>query len=145
MTGEAGPDLKANKQVVQAFWDAFSAMRFDDALGLLAADATWWIAGATDISGDYSKQQFTELATGIAENSEAGIQVTLTNMTAEEDRVAAEAVSHGRMKSGKVYNNRYHLQHVLRGGRIVAVREYLDTQHVQEVFGNDPGAEGQAG
>jgi uncharacterized protein len=130
--------LEANKAVVRKFWRAFSASRFDEALDLLDADATWWVAGTTDISGTYTKPQFSELVTGIAEGTDGGIQVTPTNFTAEGDRVAMEAESYGRLKNGKLYNNLYHFQHVLRDGKLVAIREYLDTQHVQDVFGADP-------
>ncbi|MEQ9005427.1 MAG: nuclear transport factor 2 family protein [Pseudomonadales bacterium] len=129
--------LEANKAVVLAFWKAFSESRFDAALELLDADATWWVAGTTDISGTYTKAQFTELVMGVAEGTDGGIQVTPTNLTAEGDRVAMEAESYGRMKSGKIYNNFYHFQHVLRDGKLITVREYLDTQHVQDVFGAD--------
>jgi uncharacterized protein len=129
--------LEANKAVVRKFWEAFSASRFDEALDLLDSDATWWVAGTTDISGTYSKQQFSELVTGIAEGTDGGIQVKPTNLTAEGDRVAMEAESYGQLKNGKIYNNLYHLQHVLRDAKLVAIREYLDTQHVQDVFGSN--------
>ena len=132
--------LEANKALVRRFWGAFSASRFADALDLLHADATWWVAGATDISGTYTKQQFSELVTGIAEGTDGGIQVTPSNLTAEGDRVAMEAESFGRLKNGKVYNNLYHFQHVVRDGKLVAIREYLDTQHVQDIFGADASA-----
>jgi uncharacterized protein len=127
--------LEANKAVVLEFWKAFSASRFAEALDLLDADATWWVAGTTDISGTYGKQQFTELVMGIADGTVDGIQVKPSALTAEGDRVAMEGESYGRLKNGKVYNNFYHFQHVLRDGKLVAVREYLDTQHVQDVFG----------
>ena len=133
--------LEANKAVVRQFWEAFSESRFDDALALLDPSATWWVTGNTDISGTYSKQQFGELAAGIGEGTDGGIRVTPSVITAEGDRVAMEAESYGRLKNGKIYNNFYHIQHVLRDGKLVAIREYMDTQHVQEVFGADPQAE----
>ena len=135
--GSQTNNLESNKQTVRQFWQAFSESRFEDALDLLDENATWWIAGTTDISGTYSKQQFAELVAGIAEGAPNGIRVTPKDITAEEDRVAMEAESYGEMSSGKVYNNYYHLQHVVRGGKLLAVREYLDTQHVQDVFGTD--------
>ena len=45
--------------------------------------------------------------------------------------------SFSELANGKVYNNLYNFQHVVRDGKIVAVREYLDTQHVQDIFGAD--------
>jgi len=128
-------DLETNKAVVKRFWQAFSASRFDDALALLAADATWWVAGATDISGSYTKAECTRLVAGVSEGSEGGIQVTPTQLTAEGDRVSMEATSYGPMKNGKECRNIYHFMHELRDGTICAVREYMDTEHVTEVFG----------
>jgi ketosteroid isomerase-like protein len=40
-----------------------------------------------------------------------------------------------------VYNNLYHLRLTIRDGKIAAVREYLDTQHVFETwYAPDPAA-----
>ncbi len=124
-----------NKKIVQHFWEAFSASRFDEALALLSEDATWWVAGTTNISGTYTKTQFADLVAGVSEGTEGGIQVTPKHMTAEEDRVSMEATSYGLMKDGKEYKNIYHFMHDLRDGRICAVREYMDTEHVTEIFG----------
>jgi ketosteroid isomerase-like protein len=128
--------IEENKAVVAQFWQHFSNSDFDAALALLSDDATWWIAGTTDISGTYSKAEFAALAKGIGENTENGIEVKALRVTAEDDRVAVEAESYGKLKNGKVYNNFYHLQHVVRDGKLTEIKEYLDTQHVQDVFGN---------
>ena len=128
--------LAANKQTVTDFWRAFSESRFEDALARLADDASWWVSGTTSLSGTYSKRAFSELVAGVTENTEQGVQIEPGHLTAEEDRVAMEATSHGLVKNGKTYRNRYHFLHVLRDGEIVEVREYMDTEHVTEVFGN---------
>jgi ketosteroid isomerase-like protein len=33
-----------------------------------------------------------------------------------------------------VYDNRYHFLMIVRGGRVVSVREYMDSEHVADVF-----------
>ena len=124
-----------NKKLVTDFWAAFSASRFDDALALLADDATWRVMGQTSISRTYSKAEFAALVHGISASTVSGIQVTPTLLTAEADRVAMEAESLGPMKDGKVYRNQYHFLHILENGRIRTVREYLDTEHVTQIFG----------
>lgn len=128
-------NLEDNKSLVKQFWVAFSESRFDDALALLSDDATWWVAGNTDLSGTYSKSEFGQLVAGVGESAEAGIEVKPTLLTAEDDRVSMEATSYGMMKNGKLYQNIYHFMHIVRDGKILAVREYLDTEHVTEVFG----------
>ena len=129
-------DLEKNKAVVRQFWEAFSESRLDDALNLLSDDASWWVAGSTDISGTYTKEGFRELASGAADGTVNGIQVTPTLMTAEGDRVSMEATSYGQMNDGKEYKNIYHFMHELSEGHITAVREYMDTEHVTEIFGS---------
>lgn len=125
-----------NKILVTRFWEAFSESRFDDALAMLTDDATWWVAGKTDISGTYSKAEFAELVGQIGSSAPQGIRVSLTQLTAEDDRVSIEAKSYGEINNGKTYCNDYHFMMVCRDGKIAAVREYLDTEHVTEVFGS---------
>jgi hypothetical protein len=48
--------------------------------------------------------------------------------------VALEVESYGKLKNGRIYNQQYHTLMVIRDGKISAVREYLDTQHVFEVW-----------
>ena len=50
-------------------------------------------------------------------------------MIAEGEKVAVELESYGELRSGRVYNNEYHMLLTTRGGKISAVREYHDTQH----------------
>ena len=128
-------DLSTNKQIVKDFWKAFSNSDVETAMSLMHEDGTWWIQGDTDISGIYTKTQYTALVNGVGDNTENGIQVTFKEMTAEDNRVAVEAESYGVLKNGKIYQNTLHLQHVIVDGKLMAVREYLDTRHVQETFG----------
>jgi ketosteroid isomerase-like protein len=60
--------------------------------------------------------------------------MTVKGMVAEGDRVAVEAESHGELANGRVYRQSYHFLFEFRGGRISAVREYLDTQHAHAVW-----------
>ena len=55
-------------------------------------------------------------------------------MTAEGERVALEAESHGTHKSGKKYNNHYHFLFRIRDGKIAEIREYADTAHARDVL-----------
>ena len=65
-----------------------------------------------------------------------GIDFTVHALTAEGDRVAAEVESHAPLVSGTTYNNHYHMLFEIRDGRIQVVKEYADTAHAREVFGN---------
>ena len=133
--GTAETGLATNKQIVMDFWKAFSNSDVETAMSLMHNEGTWWIQGDTAISGVYTKAQYTDLVNGVGENTENGIQVTFKEITAEDNRVAVEAESYGVLKNGKIYQNTLHLQHVIVDGKLMAVREYLDTRHVQETFG----------
>ena len=76
------------------------------------------------------------MVAGVGEGAEAGIEVKPSLLTAEDDRVSMEATSYGKMKNGKLYQNIYHFMHIVRDGKIHTVREYMDTEHVTEVFGD---------
>jgi ketosteroid isomerase-like protein len=124
-----------NKALVTRFWEAFSASRFDEAVDMLSDDATWWVAGTTALSGTYSKAEFAKLLGDVTGSAPKGITVTPKQLTAEDDRVSVEAESYAEINNGKTYRNIYHFMIVCRDGKIAAVREYLDTEHVTEVFG----------
>jgi hypothetical protein len=56
-------------------------------------------------------------------------------MTAEDDRVSVESETYGVITAtGKVYNNTYHYLFTIRDSKIVSVREYMDTEHIQDVL-----------
>ena len=124
-----------NKALVTQFWETFSAGDYPGAAAMLSDDATWWVAGSTDLSGTYTKPEFVALLGQVTPMAPKGLTVTPNLLTAEDDRVSVEAVSHGEITNGKTYKNIYHFMMVCRDGKICAVREYLDTEHVTDVFG----------
>ena len=129
--------LEANKQIVLDYFENISAGNFDAALALLADTATWWVAGKPDkflLAGTRSKEQFAEMLQGIGAAMPKGVHVTPKGITAEGDRVALEAETHGETANGKRYSNQYHYLCEVRGGKIQTVREYLDTMHAKEVL-----------
>ncbi len=100
-------------------------------------DAAWsLIARAADYpyEADYTKASYRRLVEGSGAEFPTGLRFTITGTTAERDRVAVEAESYGYHRSGALYNNRYHLMVLLAGGKIVRVREYLDSGHAAEVL-----------
>ena len=65
----------------------------------------------------------------------SGLKMTLKgNGVAEGDKLSLEAESLGHLNNGRTYNQHYHFLIEFRGGKICAVREYLDTQHAYNVW-----------
>ena len=69
-----------------------------------------------------------------SEFDESGLKIDILGVTAQDERVAVEAVSNGRLRDGQVYNNHYHFMFELRDGKIAAIREYNDTHHTRTIW-----------
>lgn len=126
--------IEDNKALVTKFWQVFSAGKYDEVLAMLAEDATWWVAGTTLLSNTYSKSEFAALLGQVTPQAPKGLSVTPTALCAEGERVSVEAVSYGEITNGRVYKNEYHFMMVIRNGKFVSIREYLDTEHVTATF-----------
>lgn len=125
--------IEENKNLARQFIGRLTANDIVGALDLLADDATWWIAGKTDqmpAAGQYSKERIARLLRNMASQLPNGLKMTVKNLIAEDDKIALEAESYGELQNGRVYNQQYHFLLTVRDGRIKAIKEYLDTQHV---------------
>jgi len=124
--------VSENKQIVTEYFSHLSAGRREQALEMLGEDATWWAPGF----GVMRKAQFATMMVYMDKIIRGSIQLTLKRITAEDDRVAAEAESDADVVNGKHYHNTYHILVVIRGGKIREVKEYHDTKYASEVFGD---------
>ncbi len=124
--------ISENKQTATEFFGHFSAGRREQALAMLAEDATWWAPGV----GVMNKTQFAGVMAYIQKIANGPIALTLKRMTAEDDRVAVEAESDADLVNGKHYHNTYHFLVVIRDGKIREVKEYNDTRYATETFGD---------
>jgi uncharacterized protein len=125
------------KQTAAEFYARFSAGDVPGALDLLAADATWWIAGTPELfppAGQYTKEQIAELFARMTGRLTDGLSMTVKHAIAEGDLVALEVESHGQLTNGRVYHNQYHTLMRISAGQIHQVREYSDTQHAYSVW-----------
>jgi ketosteroid isomerase-like protein len=129
-----------NKATAHRFFELFSASDIDGVLALMTDDATWRIPGRKELTptaGVYSKERIGRLFRRMLDNLDGGLHMTVLSSIAEGDRVALEVVSSGDLKNGRLYRQEYHFLMEFRGGKISAVREYLDTQHAHEVWIRD--------
>ncbi|OFV87839.1 MAG: hypothetical protein A3J75_05790 [Acidobacteria bacterium RBG_16_68_9] len=93
-----------------------------------------WTAGTLPISGRFTKAQAIQGMDQILSLFPEGLTFTVTGITAEGERVAIEAESHGRHVSGKTYHNQYHFLMIVRNGKVAEFKEYLDTMHANDVL-----------
>ena len=129
-------DRSDPKAVVRDFLATFSRGDVDGVLAAMADDATWWVSGSLEgMSDTYDKARFGPLLRGAtALYVEGALRITPTGMIAEGDKVAVEAEGHATMTSGRVYAPRYHFLFEIADGKVLRVREYMDTMHAWETF-----------
>ena len=119
----------SNKETALRFVESMSVGQMD--LSLLTDDVQWWVPGR----GTMSKADFLDLAGTFQSLVKDRISLTVHGVTAEGDRVAVEAESHGELKNGKIYNNTYHFLFVFRDGKICLSKEYNDSAHAAWAMG----------
>lgn len=123
-----------SEAIVRKFMEVFSSGDTAGVLDLMDPDGTWWVAGTMPISGTYTREEFGKLLSGVSETCEGPIVLIPREFTIDGDRVAVETESRARTLSGRVYNNLYHFLFVLKGDKVLRVKEYLDTMHTNAVL-----------
>ena len=126
----------ANKALVRQFYELMNARRFEEMWALFSEDGLWGGGGTPPPFQAPVSQMATIIVDPMPIFVTGGIDFTLHDMIAEDDRVAAEVESHAELTTGAVYNNHYHMLFRVRDGKITEVREYGDTLHSHQVFGD---------
>ena len=136
-----------NRRLAQAFFEALSRSDVAAIADAYDDEGSCWTSGRTLISGTLGKEQIRAGAGAVLAAFPEGLAFTIHAMTAEGERVAVEAESSGRHASGAVYNNHYHFLLEFRRGKLLRLKEYMDTELVTEVLcgGQRPATEAGAG
>ena len=125
-----------NKAVVEEFYRLLNDRSFEAMWELFSDDARWG-GGRFDTEGFASIDRMKAIMVDpMPIFVDGGIAFTVHALTAEGDRVAAEVESHAPLVNGKVYNNHYHMLFEIRDGKIAVVKEYADTAHARDIFGD---------
>jgi ketosteroid isomerase-like protein len=120
------------EQVLRAYLDALVAGDLDRIAASFAEDATWSLHGDLPLSGTKrGRAAVMDFLVGAGALFAPGTQsFTFGEVTVQDDRAVLEWNVRGvGAATGKPYDNDYCGVFVIRDGRIVAVREYLDTGH----------------
>jgi ketosteroid isomerase-like protein len=125
---------ESNKAMVAAFFDAMNSGDVDFIVNAYAADGCLQTMGETLISGVFSRDQIAASAGGIFDVFPEGLTFQLLSMVAEGEKVAVEATSKGKHISGQTYSNNYHFLFEFREGKLMRLKEYLDTERVTDIL-----------
>lgn len=129
--------IAGNKAVASEFFARLSAWDITGALGLMTDDGTWWLSGKRETlatAGVYDQAKLTRLFETMQSRLKGPLVMTIKSSIGEGDKVAMEAESLGELTNGRTYRQQYHFLMEFRDGKIHAVKEYLDTQHVYNVW-----------
>ncbi|HSV46458.1 MAG TPA: nuclear transport factor 2 family protein [Ramlibacter sp.] len=124
--------IEQNKDVVVRFTRLIEQGDVDGALALTSEDCTFW----HPLSGETGKVQTGAVMKQMLPAMSA-FRSEISSVTAEDDRVSLEVEVHATAPGGKPYHNRYHFMYVVRDGKIMASREYLDTAPVLQAFSQE--------
>lgn len=117
---------EANKALARAYFAAVTAGELPDEL--LTPDMTAW----TTTQGVMDKAAYQGLIRLLARMCAQPLAFTVDSLTAEEDRVVAEARSTGVLVDGEPYANTYIFVFRIRDGRLSAIAEHFNALVVQE-------------
>jgi hypothetical protein len=122
-----------NKKITEDFFEALSAGS-EKYLDFYTDDSIIWTAGNNAIGGTRTKEEVVSFAQNILAAFPTGIKFNITGMTAEEDRVAVEIDGEAVHASGETYNNQYHFLLIIKDGKILELKEYMDTQLAAKIL-----------
>jgi ketosteroid isomerase-like protein len=122
-----------NKHIAENYLKALGAGDMDTIRNLLADDAQWIVPqdpSLSPVAGAHDRADLLKLIGNFKRRIPNGVTFTVIGMTAEGERVAVEATSQADTVVGP-FHNQYHFLFVIRQGKIVIGKEYLDSLLMQ--------------
>jgi uncharacterized protein len=109
-----------NYQIARDYFAAVTAGALPD--DMLTPDMTGWIT----TQGTMDKAAYQRLVKMLGKMCAGPLSFTVNALTADEDRVVAEAVSHAVLINGETYSNTYVFIFRIRDGKIASVAEHYN-------------------
>ena len=122
-----------NKKITKEFFRALSTGS-DQYLDFYTNESIIWTAGGNAIGGTRTKKEVVSFAQNILSAFPTGITFNITGLTAEDERVAVEISGEAIHASGETYNNQYHFLLRIKNGKILELKEYMDTQLAAKIL-----------
>ena len=135
----------ANEQAVLDFFAALSTGDLDVLVPHLHEDASWEPM-LKDIPGAGRHHPRDQIINGFLAPIRGAFRpgdpkVHVDVLVSDGDRVMVESHSTGQRADGKPYENRYAWAFELRGGKVLNIREYMDSLYVAKFFDMLPAAD----
>jgi NADPH:quinone reductase-like Zn-dependent oxidoreductase/ketosteroid isomerase-like protein len=133
------PVMNDPKTVVTRYVEAVAAGDLPTIRASFAPDVVWTYPGDLPLSGDWKGRdlvvdEFLGAAAGNLFAPGTPVTIELVNVIADGEQVFAEWTAQATARAGGAYSNKCAGVFTVRDGLIVAVREYLDTDHARRVL-----------
>jgi NADPH:quinone reductase-like Zn-dependent oxidoreductase/ketosteroid isomerase-like protein len=133
------PLMTDAKTVVTRYVEAVAAGDLPTIRSTFAPDVVWTYPGDLPLSGDWKGRdlvvdEFLGAAAGNLFAPGTPVTIELVNVIADGEQVFAEWTAQATARTGGAYSNKCAGVFTVRDGLIVAVREYLDTDHARRVL-----------
>ena len=126
-----------SRAVAMEFMQAMMRRDIDRAAELFHEDGIFWVPGRkaqVPFAGSYNRDQFIEIERNAGAHSDGDLNIEVTGVTAEEDRVAIEVELRTTNSQGETYEQDYHHLFVIKDDKVFLWKEYMDTQMNAEHF-----------
>jgi uncharacterized protein len=122
--------IEGNKEFVKRTWETLLGGDVEAALANFSDDVTWFITGKLEgVSGlKKGKEAVRAFLGGVTQAFPGGLKTEFKKSYGEGDTVIVELVNRGTSATGKPYENEYCFVFELAGGKIRAIREYVDVE-----------------
>ena len=126
-----------NKQLVRTAFEALGRSDARPLYDLMRDDFAWVIEGQSRFSRRYEGKAAVkrDLLDVLFQAFATPYRFTIDDIIAEGETVVVRGRGEVKTKAGQDYNNSYCFVLRLEGGKLVELREYLDTALVERVFG----------
>ena len=122
-------DAAENKRIIAQAFEGLARADATAFLDVMADDFTWIITGQCRFSRRYEGKDAVrnELVPALFANFATDYRNYADEIIAEGDRVVVLARGEVKTRAGEDYNNSYCFVIRMRGGKMVELREYMDT------------------
>lgn len=122
-------DVPDNKQIIKKAFDGLARADADDFIAAMAENFTWIIEGQSRLSRRYEGKAAVqnELVPSLFANFATEYRNYADEIIAENDRVVVLARGEVKTVRGENYNNSYCFIIRMRDGKMIELREYMDT------------------
>jgi uncharacterized protein len=127
-------NLEQNKAIVRDLIDALAELDAERFLSHLSEDVMFETPGQFAAAGIKTKGMVAKEFPPMRKIMPDGLKMKIVTMTAEDNRVHVEIEGKAKTSGGLDYNNRYHYAIILKDGKIISFRDYVDSDLVMRVM-----------